>query len=456
MANSPSKQTLKLPPQNLEAEQAVLGALLIDKNAIIKVADLLTSDDFYTPVHERIYESILDLHERHQPIDIMSLTNRLKEQDLLKEVGGSGYLAELTNQVATAAHIDHYARIVKENRIRRDLIRASAEITEGAFESKDDFEDLIDTMEQKLLNITQKSLPQNFLHIREELKTAYERIEKLHEHKGTLRGVPTGFRGLDNILSGFQKSDLVILGARPSMGKTALALDIDRHAALAGTPVGIFSLEMSREQITDRLIAAQAQVSNWKLRTGRISDDVDFQLIQKALDELSNVPLYIDDTPSPTILQMRSMARRLQIEHGLGLLIVDYLQLIPGRSNLASMVQQVTEISRGLKALARELNVPVLALSQLSRGVEQRDNKKPQLSDLRESGSIEQDADVVLFIHRRDRYQENVPPEEQNLAEILVAKHRNGPLGSVDLKFDQDRITFHEVDVRHEALPEEF
>jgi len=446
------KAALKVPPQNLEAEQSVIGSLLIDKNAILKVADLLRPDDFYNPSHEKIFEVILELYEKRQPIDISSVTNRLKERELLMQVGGSGYLAELTNQVTTSSHVDHYAKIVKEKHILRDLIRASAEITEDAFEPAGEFEDLLDTIEQKILAISQKSLPKNFFHIREELKTAYERIEKLHEHKGVLRGVTTGFRKLDETLSGLQKSDLIIVGARPSMGKTALALDIARSAALKGHAVGIFSLEMSREQVTDRLIAAQADVSNWRLRTGRITDDEDFTRIQNALSVLSGTPLYIDDTPSPTILQIRSMARRLQIEQGLDLLVVDYLQLIMPRSNRAdSMVQQVTEISRGLKGLARELNVPILALSQLSRAVDQRDNKKPQLSDLRESGSIEQDADVVLFIHRADRYKEkeSVMPEEQNSAEIIIAKHRNGPIGSVDLKFDPEHITFREIDTQH-------
>ncbi len=441
---------LKLPPQNVEAEQSVLGSLLIDKNAILKVADVLTADDFYNPVHEKIFATILELYEKRQPIDILSVTNRLKERNLLSAIGGSSYLADLTNQVTTSSHVDHYAQIVKEERVRRDLIRASAEITESAFESGSEFEDLMDNVEQKILAISQKSLPQNFKHVAEELKTAYERIEKLHAGGGMLRGVPTGFRGIDNLLSGLQKSDLVILGARPSMGKTALALDMARHAALNGFPVGVFSLEMSREQVIDRLIAAQSGVPLWKLRTGRITDDMHFQLIQKSLDELSQVPLYIDDTPSPSVLQMRSMARRLQIENGLGLLVVDYLQLIMPRSNRSdNMVQQVTEISRGLKGLARELNIPVLALSQLSRAVDQRDNKEPRLSDLRESGSIEQDADVVMFIHKKNRERTDLTVEEQNITEIKIAKHRNGPLGSVELGFDQERVTYLSIDKRH-------
>lgn len=434
----------------MEAEQAVLGAILIDRNAIFRVADILSSKDFYAPANEKIFETIIELYEKGQPIDILTLTNRLKDKNLLQDVGGSGYLAELTNQVATAAHIAHHARVVKEKKVLRDLIVASAEITEDAFEPSNEVEELLDTIEQKILSISQKSLPKNFVHISQELKEAYERIEKLHEQKGALRGIPTGFKGLDNILSGLQKSDLVVMGARPSLGKTALALDIARHAAVkAKVPVGIFSLEMSREQVIDRLVSAQSQVPLWKLRTGRITNDLEFQMIRNALDELSKTPIFIDDTPSPNIMQMRSMARRLQIERGLGLLIVDYLQLIMPRRNSDNMVQQVTEISRGLKSLSRELGVPILALSQLSRAVDQRDHKMPKLHDLRESGAIEQDADVVLFIYRKDREQVDLPPEEQNVAQIIVAKHRNGPLGSVRLKFDNERVTFRDIEEKY-------
>lgn len=444
------KPTVKVPPHNVEAEQSVLGCILIDSNSFHRIAGMLAANDFYMPAHEIIFAALLELYERHQPVDILSVTNRLKEQSRLADIGGSTYLAELTNHVTTSSHVDHYATIVKEKRILRDLIRASAEITENAFEPEGEFEDLIDNIEQKILAISQKSLPQNFIHLRDELKIAYERIERLHEHKGILRGVPTGFPGIDNLLSGLQKSDLIVLGARPSLGKTSLALDMARHAALkAGVTVGIFSLEMSREQVIDRFIATQAQVPLWKLRTGRISDDIEFQMIQKGLDELSHGSIFIDDTPSPTIMQMRSMARRLQIEHGLGLLIVDYLQLIsPRSSSNSNLVQQITEISRGLKGLARELNVPLLALSQLSRSVDQRDVKVPKLSDLRESGSIEQDADVVLFIYRKDRDKLDVPPEEQNVAQINIAKHRNGPLGSVQLRFDPELVTFKTVETK--------
>ena len=450
------KDTLRLPPQNIEAEQSVLGSLLIDKDAVIKVADLLAPEDFYTPAHEKIYESILDLYEKRQPVDLLTLTNRLTEKGVLADVGGSGYLADLTNRVATSSHVDHFAKIVKEKKVLRDLIRASAEITENAFEPAKEFDDLMDEMEQKILSISQKSIPQNFVPLREELRNAYERIEKLHAHKGALRGVPTGFDGLDSLLSGLQKSDLIVIGARPSLGKTTLALDIARNAALkAHVPVGIFSIEMSREQVIDRLIAAESGVPLWRLRTGRITNDAEFEMIQHTLDRLSQAPIFIDDTPSPNIMQMRSMARRLQIEHGLGLIVVDYLQLILPRRNSDNMVQQVTEISRGLKALSRELQVPVLAVSQLSRAVDQRDSKIPKLSDLRESGAIAQDADVVLFIYRKDRDKQDVPLEEQNVAQINIGKHRNGPLGSVNLMFDPERVTFRSIDKKYSEYESE-
>jgi replicative DNA helicase len=329
------------------------------------------------------------------------------------------------------------------------LIRASAEITEGAMGPNEDFESFIDDIEHKILAISQKSIAQNFVPIKDELKSAYERIERLHAQKGELRGVPTGFSGIDSLLSGLQRSDLVILGARPSTGKTSLAMDIARNAAIrSGKKVGVFSLEMSRDQVIDRIISAESGISLWKLRTGRISNDEEFERIQGSLSSLASAPIFIDDTPSPTILQMRAMARRLQVEHGLDLLVVDYLQLIMPRKNSDNTVQQVTEISRGLKGIARELNIPILALSQLSRAVAQRDDKRPQLHDLRESGSIEQDADVVLFIYRKDRNDPTIPPEQQNLVEILIAKHRNGPLGNIHLKFDTETASFKTIDER--------
>jgi len=444
--------TTKLPPQNLEAEESVLGALMIDKDAVFKVADVLLAVDFYKPVHEKIYGAILKLHEKQEPIDVLSVTAKLKEANALQQIGGSSYLTQLIDGVPTSSHVDHYAKIVKEKKILRDLIKTSAEITEAAFNPGDDVEVVLDTIEQKIFAISQRSVSQRFVHLQDELRAAYERIEKLHQGGGRLRGVSTGFTGLDNYLSGLQKSDLVVLGARPSLGKTTLALDIARHAAVVNKePVGIFSLEMSREQVIDRFIAAESKVPLWKLRTGRLTDDTDFQMIQAGLDSLSGAPIFIDDTPSPNILQMRSMARRLQAEHGLSLIVIDYLQLIQPRGSNDNMVQQITEISRGLKGIARELNVPVLALSQLSRSVDHREVKIPKLSDLRDSGSIEQDADVVLFIYRKDRDRVNPDPEDKNTAEIIIAKHRNGPLGTVKLKFDEENVSFLNIDKVHAA-----
>lgn len=441
---------LKLPPQNIEAEQSVLGSLMIDKNAIIQVADVLSSQDFYHPQNGKIYETILQLFEKHQPVDILSVTSSLKERGVLKDVGGSTYLSKLIDNVPTSSHVGHYAKIVKEKKVLRDLIHASADITEKAFDMSGDLEEKLDEIEQKIFAISQRSVPQKFSKINEELTKAYERIEKMHRGEKTLGGLGTGFPDLDNLLSGLRSSDLIVIGARPSLGKTSFVLDIARHIAVREKqPVGVFSLEMSKDQIIDRLIAAEAQVPLWHLRTGRLNDETDFQLIQQALDSLSQAPLFIDDTASPNILQMRSMARRLQAEHGLSLLIVDYLQLVQPRTNSDNMVQQITEISRNLKGLARELNVPVIAVSQLSRAVDQRDRKVPRLSDLRESGSIEQDADIVLFLYRADKEKMNPTPEEQNTAEIIVAKHRNGPLGTVKLKFDENKASFKSIDKSH-------
>ena len=441
---------LKIPPQNIEAEESILGALMIDKDAVFKIVDVLKSSDFYKPIHGKIFESILNLIEKHQPIDILSVTNKLKEENLLQDIGGQSYLTKLIESVPSSSHINHYAKIVHEKKTLRDLINASAEIGEQAFNPVDDVDHMLDSIEQKIFAISQRSITHKFIHIKDELHLAYERIEKLHEGEGRLRGVSTGFDDLDHYLSGLQKSDLIIIGARPSVGKTSLALDIARHASVRSQqPVGVFSLEMSREQVIDRLIASESHVPLWKLRTGRLNDEMEFQMIQVGLDSLSRAPIYIDDTPSPNILQIRSMARRLQSEHGLGLLIIDYLQLIQPRTHSDNIVQQITEVSRGLKGIARELNVPVLALAQLSRAVEQRESKVPRLSDLRDSGSIEQDADVVLFIYRSDREKQNPTPEEQNTAELIIAKHRNGPLGTVKLKFDPEKVCFRSIDKGH-------
>jgi replicative DNA helicase len=443
-----NKSQLKLPPQNLEAEQAVLGGILIDKNAVYRVADLLVPEDFYSPINEKIFDAIITLNAASQPIDLLSLTNFLREKELLKDIGGSSYLADLTNQIATASHIEHYAKIVKKNKILRDLIHASAEITEGALDSGKELEDLMDMVEQKIFSISQKSTPQNLLAIKDQLPRAFERMAKLADGERKLRGITTGFPALDDKLSGLQKSDLIVLGARPSSGKTSLALDISRYAALAGHTIGIFSLEMSRDQVIDRIISAESQVPLWHILTGHGMNATDFTMIQGSLNRLSGAKLFIDDSASLKVMEMHSMARRLQLEHGLDLVVVDYLQLIRPRTNSDNIVSQITEISHGLKAMARDLKVPVLALSQLSRNIEQR-RDEPRLSDLRDSGSIEQDADVVMFIHRKWTDQNETPSENENMTTISIAKHRNGPIGKVELFFDRERTSFRSVDKRY-------
>ncbi len=438
----------KLPPQNIEAEQSVLGCLMLDKNAIVKVADILRPGDFYRQIHNIIFSAMVGLYEKGEPIDLLTLTNHLENLRQLEKIGGPAYLTTLVNAVPTAAHVLHYAKIVHHKKVLRDLIEAAEHITQLGFKEEENIEDIMDEAEQQIFRISQKSLTQEFLPVKDTLEEAFERIDKLHKGTGIFRGTPTGFLELDDILSGLQKSDLVILAARPSLGKTALALDIARHVAIKEKmPVGIFSLEMSRHDVVDRLIASQAGVDLWKLRTGRLSADGldnDFVKIQEALANLSEAPIFIDDAPSPTVLQMRTMGRRLQAERELGLIIVDYLQLIQPQTRFDSLVQQVTEISRALKGLARELEVPVLALSQLSRAVESRPDQVPRLSDLRESGSIEQDADVVMFIYREDKTKKDSP--RPNIADILIAKHRNGPIGKVELYFNDSQVSFKNLE----------
>lgn len=449
MSNNSSKNGLpdKVPPQSLEAEKSLLGSLMLDKNAILKVVDFLQSRDFYKGTHQEIYTAMQNIFEKGDPIDLLSISTRLKEKEKLDEVGGNAYLTELINSVPTATHVLNYAKIVQRKRILRDLIDASHEIGVMGYNETEDVDQLLDQAEKKIFSIAQKSLTQNFVPVKDTLEEAFERMDRLSKHGGEMRGLPTGFTDLDNILAGFQKSDFIILASRPSLGKSALAVDIARNIAVhQKVPVGIFSLEMSRDQAVDRLIAAQAGVDLWRLRTGRLSgdgEDNDFSRIQQAMGVLSEAPIYIDDAATSNILQMRALARRLQADKGLGLIIVDYLQLMEPRTLSANMVQQMTEVSRSLKALARELNIPVLALSQLSRAVEQRTPPIPRLSDLRETGALEQDSDVVLFIHREKQKGETVP---QNIAEIIVAKHRNGPVGAIKLYFDSQKVTFHNLE----------
>jgi replicative DNA helicase len=445
-----AKNIEKIPPQNIEAEQSLLGALMLDPEAIFKVVDFLTTKDFYKKAHQDIYDGMITLLNRREAIDVLSVSAHLKEKNLLKEIGGKSYLTSLVNSVPTASHAAHYANIICKKRVLRDLISYGYEISESAYNEEREVDLILDEAEKKIFSIAQGSSRKNFSLIKDTLEGAFERIEYLSTDEGKTRGVPTGFIDLDNILSGLQKSDLVILAARPSMGKSAFASNIARNVAKQNTPVGMFSLEMSVDQIVDRLIADISGINLWKLRTGNLKksgDNNDFIRIRESFEELSKLPIYIDDSISFNVMQMRTMARRLQAEKGLGLIIVDYLQLIRPRTGTDSMVQQMTEISRELKMLAKELNVPVLALSQLSRAVEQRTPQIPRLADLRESGAIEQDADVVMFIYREDYYRQDT--SRRNVADIIIAKHRNGPVGKIELYFDQNTATFRSLDKTH-------
>ena len=446
----------RLPPQDIESEKCLLGSLMLDKDAIWKVIDFLQPRDFYRNSHQQIFQAMLDLTKRKESIDIKTLSARLKEKGLLEEIGSYSYLTELVNSVPTASNVASYAKIVQKKRILRDLIETSYEIGKLGYQEAEDIEQILDRAEKKIFNITQKGIAQKFIDLKSALGPAYERIASLADDKTKrLAGLPTGFPALDNILAGLQPSDLIILASRPSFGKSSLALNIARHIAVSEKlPVGIFSLEMSKEQIVDRLIASQSQLNLWKIRTGRLSREGkpnDFDIINHALGILAEAPIFIDDTSSPTVLQMKAMARRLQAEHGLSLIIVDYLQLIQPVNPQETMVQQITKISRSLKDMARELNVPVLALSQLSRAVEQRQPPIPRLADLRESGSLEQDSDVVLFINRPDIYDKSAHP---NMAEIIIAKHRNGPMGRVPLYFNNSTVSFETVEEQEIEEPE--
>jgi replicative DNA helicase len=437
----------RLPPQNIEAEMSVLGSLMLDKDAIVKIADLIRPEDFYKDANRLVYETMLELYEDREPIDVLSLSNKLEEKKKLDEIGGSSFLTDLVNTVPTASNVVHYAKVVQKKSLLRKLIGAASEILELGYEEAEDVEKVLDEAEQKLFRVSQKYVKADFVPLKTYLESAFNRIDELHKGDKDLRGVPSGFPDLDNILAGFQKSDLVILAARPSIGKTSLALDIARNVALRKKiPVGIFSLEMSSDQLVDRMLAAEGRVDSWRMRTGRLrsgGDDDDFAKIGEAMGVLSEAPIFIDDSARANVMEMRTMARRLQAEHNLGLIIIDYLQLMEGRSS-DNRVQEVSEISRSLKGLARELNIPVLALSQLSRAVESRSPQIPKLSDLRESGSIEQDADVVMFLYREDREKPDTP--NKNIVQVIVSKHRNGPLGTANLYFDDAYTSFSSLE----------
>jgi replicative DNA helicase len=440
-----TKRELRVPPHSIDAEKAVLGSILLRRDALYDINDIITSESFYSEKHKLIYNVMLELVSKNDPVDIISLKTKLEIQGLLEQAGGASYLAELVHTVPSASNVVHYAEIVQKKFMMRKLISASEQLSELGYEEQGDLEDILDKAEQHVYALANKGTTRKVVEMKDALDETWEAIDKLHNSGDQVRGVPTGFRDLDTMLSGLQNSDLVILAARPSVGKTSFALDIARNAAVShNVPVAIFSLEMSAAQLTSRMLSAASYVDSWKIKTAKLKED-DFEKLRDGIDVLSKAPIYIDDQPGNNIIKMRSTARRLKSEKGLGLIIVDYLQLMtPTQSrNSDNVVQQVTEISRSLKHLARELDVPVLALSQLSRAVEQRGGK-PRLSDLRDSGSIEQDADVVMFIHREDRYKDH--DERDFIAEILVEKHRNGATGVVKLKFVPERTSFLTID----------
>ncbi len=438
---------LKIPPQNPEAEKALLGSAMIRGEVMHELVDIVGEKSFYSNLHKTIWATLFELHSKGSPIDLLSVSARLKEKEALEQIGGMAYLTELINSVPSSTNAEHYAEIVEKKHVMRELLRSAEEITGLGYDEEADLHDILEKAEKSLYSVTNKTGSHKFVALKDTLSEAFERLEHLHHTKNELRGVPTGFVEIDNKLAGFQKSDLIILAARPSMGKTSLALDIARKAAVNHkVPVAIFSLEMSSQQLVDRMLSAESQVDAWKIRTGHFdsaSVQDNFKAIGEAIGRLSDAPIYIDDQAGNNILKMRAVARRLKNEKGLGLIVVDYLQLmVPTQTKNDNVVQQVTEISRSLKNLARELEVPVLALSQLSRAVEQRGGK-PRLSDLRDSGSIEQDADVVMFIHRESDQDQGGRKEE---AEILIEKHRNGPTGTAKLYFDSKKTSFLSMD----------
>lgn len=451
----------KIPPHSIEAEESLLGAILIDAESFLKISDIVRPQDFYKESHKLIFEAAIELFERHEPIDLLTMGNRLKEQNVLKQIGGRSKLTDLTNSVTTASNIVYYAEIVQKKATLRRLLTASGHIAELAYQESEEIDALIDDAEQTLFNVSSNFIKQSFVPMKSILNDAFERIDKLHQAGGKMRGISSGFTGLDNLLAGFQPSDLVILAARPSVGKTSLALDIARHAGLhEKKAVGIFSLEMAKEQLVDRMICAHAGIDLWKLRTGKLSDrDDDFQKIGQALSDLSEAPIYIDDSATANIMSIRTKCRRLKAEHGLSMILIDYLQLMEGRTKGGdNRTQEVAEISRGLKQIARELEVPVIALAQLSRAVEQTKPAIPKLSHLRESGSIEQDADIVMFLYRkatdRNYLPEELSPEDKVTGELHIAKHRNGPTGVVKLYWEAKQASYRNFDSHRTPPPE--
>lgn len=439
----------KVPPQNLDAEKSLLGAVLIDEETLADISEHVTTKDFYEKRHAIIFAGMMRLYEKHKPVDLLTLTEELKRKNEIELIGGSAYITELTNYVPTAAHAEAYAELVAQKAVRRRLIKASGEISELGYNEDTTTQELLEKAEAELFSVSDQSLKQDLVSIESILTESFDRMEELHRNKGTLRGVRTGYRDLDNMTAGLQRSDLIILAARPAMGKTTLVTNLAYNVAtIAKQPVLFFSLEMSKEQLVDRMLADASGVDAWNIRTGNLSDD-DFSKLSEAMGEMAEAPIFIDDTPGMTVLEIRTKARRAMHEQPLGLIIVDYLQLMQGSGRGdGNRVQEVSEISRGLKLVARELNVPVIALSQLSRSVESRSPQIPQLADLRESGSIEQDADIVMFIYREAYY--NPETERENLTDLIIAKHRNGPTGKIELYFHPERLRFMSLDRKHE------
>ena len=435
----------KLPPQHIEAEQSVLGGILIENEAINRVMELLDADDFYRDAHRKIFDALINLSERDEPADLITLTNELRKIDQLDSVGGASYLAALIGSVPTAANIEYYARIVKEKAILRKLIQTSTEIITQSYEDRGDVEGFLDEAERAIFEISEKRVRPSFYPIREIVKQSFTTIERLFKKKEAVTGVPSGFKELDRMTAGFQPSDLIIIAGRPSMGKTAFCLDVVEYAAIENKiPVAIFSLEMSKEQLVIRMLCSQANVEGTRLRTGYLTES-DWPKLTIAAGNLSEAPIYIDDTAALSALELRAKARRLKSEYGLGMVIVDYLQLMKGRSRVESRQQEISEISRSLKALAKELNIPVIAVSQLSRKTEERTGNRPQLSDLRESGAIEQDADLILFIYRDEVYNRAEDNPNRGKAEVIIGKQRNGPIGKIDLAFLDKFTTFKDL-----------
>jgi len=432
----------KIPPQNIEAEQSVLGGILIENNALNRVLEILTYEDFYRNAHQRIFDALVDLSEKNEPADLITLTNRLKSQNLLDEVGGPSYLASLIDMVPTAANIEYYARIVKEKSTLRRLIDAATQIVTQSYSDSGDLDAFLDEAEQAIFRISEHKVKPSFYHMRDMVKESFKTIEKLFERKELITGVPSGFKDLDRMTAGFQDSDLIIVAGRPSMGKTALCLDIARYAALeAEIPVVVFSLEMAKEQLALRMLCSEARVEAQKLRSGFLRES-DWPKLTLAAGNLADAPIFIDDSAAMSVLELRAKARRLKAEHKLGLIIVDYLQLMKGRGRVERREQEISEISRSLKALAKELSIPVIAISQLSRRTEDRPRQRPQLADLRESGAIEQDADVILFVYREEVYRED---SAKGVAEIIIGKQRNGPTGTMELTFLKEFTTFKDI-----------